>query len=214
MKYKKEILLFIFLLTALALLLINSLNLPHESYALRALIDVWALVIFPVVGAVYAYRKSRLLSYSFIAWSVGALLWKIWNVKGTLLRPFISELFFTLFFVLFVVYLFKEAKLKTVSDYVVIALLLISAYFAFVFSQKLSLLSFYGIMAGLLASFGLISFLRKSESFNLGIFLFGAAETVYIYAIQANGYYISGWVDFMYLLSWFVIMFGLMERKN
>ncbi len=213
MKYKKEILAIIFLLTSIAILLVNTLLVPREDFAFRTLLDGLALIIFPIVIATLSYKKSKTFSYAFISWAIGMFLWRIWNLTGkSALPPFIADIFFIIFNILIITYLFKEIKLRSITDYIITIILLTATYFAFIFNQAIGIETIYGVGAGLIASFGLASFTRNPSSFNIGLFFLGAAQAIYVYALQVDAYYVAGWIDFMYLLSLFIITFGLMER--
>jgi hypothetical protein len=204
MKEKRDVFLLciIFAISALAILIVNSLGIPHENYILRA--TVTGLAQIAIFSISFCIIKNRTLRFALLAWLAAVLIWRIANVSGTLLRPLSAALFFAVFYIFIFISMWKEIEKKNTGQLIFFSLLMLAVvYFGFIFRQAFAIGYVFGIFDALVIAMSFVLIIQRKPA--LGYFMLAIADLTLLWQLRGQGYYVASWVEIIFVIAFFVL---------
>lgn len=201
---KKEVfwLCVIFALSAIAILIVNSFDVPYENYLFRGIIT--GLAQIAIFSISFFIIKDKILRYALIAWLITILIWRISNISGILLRPLVASLFYTAFYVLIFISLWKTWDKKNIPQLIFFSLLMLTMiYFGFIFRKAFALDYLFGIFDAFVIAFAFTLIIQKKPA--LGYFMLAIADLTLLWQLRGEGYYVASWVEIIFVIAFFIL---------
>lgn len=213
MKEKRDIfwLCVAFALSAVAILIMNSLEIPHEDYFFRAVIT--GLAQIAIFSAAFYIIKNKTLRFALLAWLATVLIWRIANTAGTLERPLAASLFYFAFYAFIFISMHKEIDKKNFGNLIFFSILmLVIIYFGFIFRQTFSINYAFGIFDALVIAMSFILMMQKKPAF--GYFMLAIADLTLLWQIRGQGYYVASWVEIIFVIAFFILAGEKLQKKS
>lgn len=192
----------IFALSAVSILIANSLNIPHENYFLRAIVA--GLAQIAIFSVSFFVIKDKTLRLALLAWLITVLIWRIGNMTGTLLRPFAADLFYAAFYALIFVSMRKVFEKKNAAKLIFFSLLMLALiYFGFIFRQPFTIDYIFGIFDALVIAFAFVLIIQRKQAF--GYFMLAIADLTLLWQLRGQGYYVASWVEIIFVIAFFML---------
>ncbi len=197
------------ILPVAALLIINAFQIPREQILLRTYTAFASQFAFGLVALVLI--KNKLLKTSVAFWIVSLVIWRIYNLfEISITRPFIGDVFFTIFYVMLFVALYKEFgnKIKYALPFFILFLIPVLAtnYISFISKLGISFNSLHSIFDSVLISASLTAMMFSSlKAKGLSYLMVAVASSTYLWQIRAGTYYIASWVEIISIIGIFIL---------
>jgi len=192
----------IFALSAVSILIVNSLDISHENYFLRAIVT--GLAQIAIFSISFYIIKDKMLRFALLAWLAAILIWRISNMAGTLFRPLAATLFYFVFYAFIFISMRNVFERKNAAKLVFFSLLMLAVvYFGFIFRQPFAIDYVFGIFDALVMAFAFVLIIQRKPA--LGYFMLAIADLTLLWQLRGQGYYVASWVEIIFVIAFFVL---------